>query len=120
MTRKTTVFLSFLLGTLVVTLFSCIPARKYDELKAKYKITSDSLNACRTFSKSAETQINEQKAKILQLEKQMFGLEKDTSIIGTNYRNLTSKYDKLNQINEQLLNQLSKLTQNANNENTKL
>lgn len=120
MTRKSTVFLSFLLGTLSVAFFSCIPARKYDELNAKYKTVSDSLNACRTFSKSAETQVNEQKTQLLQLEKQKFGLEKDTAIIGTNYRNLTSKYDKLNQINEQLLAQLAKLTQNANNENTKL
>mgnify|MGYP002623644063 FL=1 len=105
---------------MAIAIFSCVPARKYEECQAKYKTSQDSLNACKEFSRTAQTQLNEMKAKQLELEKQKFGLEKDTSIIGTNYRNLVNKYDKLNQVNEQLLAQLSKLTANAANENKNL
>ncbi len=116
---------SILTASLIVSLFtllffSCIPARKYEEMEIKYKGARDSLNACKDFTKTAQTLINELKAKQLELEKQKYGLEKDTNIIGTNLRHLTSKYDKLNQVNEQLLAQLSKLTANATNENKTL
>jgi chemotaxis protein MotB len=53
-------------------------------------------------------------------EKQLLGLQKDTSIIGTNYRNLTSKYDKLNQVNESLIDKYNKLLSGSNSESQKL
>jgi chemotaxis protein MotB len=53
-------------------------------------------------------------------EKQLFGLQKDTSIIGTNYRNLTGKYDKLNQVNESLIDKYNKLLAGSNSESQKL
>lgn len=108
------------LALIVLLLHACVPQRKYEELDAKYKASRDSLVNCKDFTRTAQTTINELKSKQLELEKQKYGLEKDTSIIGTNFRNLTSKYDKLNQVNEQLLAQLAKLTANASNENKNL
>lgn len=101
-------------------IISCVPARKFEEeqsLKQKYL---DSLKLERTGGKDCKTKFEEEKAKTAELSKKVNGLEKDTTIIGTNYRNLTSKYDKLNQVNEQLLAQLSKITQNSANENAQL
>jgi len=53
-------------------------------------------------------------------EKQIIGLQKDTSIIGTNYRHLTSKYDKLNEVNESLIDKYNKLLAGSNSESQKL
>jgi chemotaxis protein MotB len=103
-----------------LTYVSCVPARKYEEEQALKKQYKDSLYTERNFSKNCKEQLASETAKNADITKQIIGLQKDTAIIGSNYRNLTSKYDKLNQINEQLLAQISKLTQNANNENTKL
>ncbi len=115
-------FLSFssVLLLLTLVLFSCVPARKYEELDLKYKANRDSLNNCKDFTRTAQTTINELKAKQIEMEKQRVGLEKDTSIVGTSLRHLTKQYDKLNQVNEQLLAQLAKLTANASNENKNL
>ena len=53
-------------------------------------------------------------------EKQVIGLQKDTAITGTNYRNLTAKYDKLNSVNETLLDRYNKLLSGSNSESQKL
>jgi chemotaxis protein MotB len=106
------------LSSLIIT--SCVPARKLEEEQAKRNACESELKSLKEANQKYEAQLTELKQKVAQLEKQLFGLEKDTSIIGTNYRNLTGKYDKLNQVNEQLLSQISKLTQNAQNQNTQL
>lgn len=100
--------------------FSCVPARLMEETKAK-------LNACETERESLKKSSQENEAKIAELKEQMIknekenvGLKRDTSIIGSNYRNLTSKYDKLNSLNEQLMDRLNKLLTGSNNDNSKL
>ncbi|MCW3076453.1 MAG: hypothetical protein JWO32_1062 [Bacteroidetes bacterium] len=100
--------------------FSCVPARLMEETKAK-------LNACETERESLKKSAQENEAKIAELKEQMVknekenvGLKRDTSIIGSNYRNLTSKYDKLNTLNEQLMDRLNKLLTGSNNDNSKL
>ncbi|MBI2721914.1 MAG: OmpA family protein [Bacteroidetes bacterium] len=100
--------------------FSCVPARLLDETKAK-------LSACETERESLKKSVQENEAKVAELKEQMLknekenvGLKRDTSIIGSNYRNLTAKYDKLNSLNEQLMNRLDKLLAGSNSDNSKL
>jgi len=110
----------FIASLLTLTIASCVPQRKLEEEQTKRQAAEKELADLKVSSKTCETALTEEKQKNEQITKQINGLEKDTSIIGSNYRNLTNKYDKLEQINEQLLAQLSKLTQNQNNENNKL
>jgi chemotaxis protein MotB len=104
----------------LLTFDSCVPQRKLEEEQTKRKACEDELNSLKSTSKNCETMLNEEKQKTTDLTKSINGLQKDTSIIGYNYRNLTGKYDKLEQVNEQLLAQLSKLSQNQDNMNNKL
>jgi chemotaxis protein MotB len=90
-------------------LFACVPQRKLEEEKARRENCEKELAALKTSGADCETRNNEMKAKITEIEKQIAGLQRDTSIIGSNYRNLTVKYDKLNQINDQLQDKLSKM-----------
>jgi chemotaxis protein MotB len=92
-----------------VLLFSCVPQRQLEEEQAKRKSCESELAELKTKSQGFETQLTEATQKLADDLKVVTGLEKDTSIVGTSFRSLTSKYDKLNQINEQLLDKYNRL-----------
>lgn len=103
-----------------VFFFACVPATRLESEKTKRESCEKELANYKASSQSMETQLNELKNKMTEIEKQIIGLQKDTSIIGTNYRHLTSKYDKLNQLNESLLDKYNKLLLGSNSESQKL
>ena len=103
-----------------IALVSCVPQRKFLDEKAKRENCEKELANYKSSSQSLETQVNELKNTMAENEKQLTGLRKDTSIIGTNYRNLTSKYDKLNQLNESIIDKYNKLLAGSNSESQKL
>lgn len=105
---------------LLTSFFACVPANKLKDEKAKRENCEKELANYKASSQTLETQLTEQKNKIAEDEKRLIGLQKDTSIIGTNYRNLTSKYDKLNQLNENLIDKYNKLLAGSNSESQKL
>jgi len=100
----------YIFYTLIITLFfSCVPQRQLEEEQSKRKSCESELAALKSSSQNCETSYTEAKQKLVEYEKSITGLKKDTSILGTNYRVLTAKYDKLNQINEQLLDKYNRL-----------
>src|ERR1041385_5835348 len=105
---------------LIALMAACVPANKLTEEKNKRENCEKDLANCKASSQKMETELSELKNKMTEEEKQLLGLQKDTSIIGTNYRNLTSKYDKLNQVNESLIDKYNKLLSGSNSESQKL
>lgn len=103
-----------------VSLVACVPQRKLEEEKTRRESCEKELNALKASGADCETRATEMKSKIQELDKQIFGLQKDTSIVGTNYRNLTSKYDKLNMLNEQLLDKYNRLLAGSIDDSKKL
>jgi len=104
----------------LIAFASCVPQRLLEETKGK-------LNSCETELAQTKKNLQENEAKMAEMKEQMAkdqkaleGLRRDTGIINTNYRNLTVKYDKLNQLNEQLMDRLNKLLAGSEKENTKL
>jgi len=95
--------------TIALSLFSCVPQRKLEEEQAKRKSCETELADLKTRSQDCDTQLTEAKKQMTDDQKIAAGLQKDTAIIGTSYRSLTGKYDKLNQINEQLLDKYNRL-----------
>ena len=91
------------------SLFSCVPQRKLEEEQAKRKSCETELADLKSKSQGFETSLTEANKQLTDNAKVITGLEKDTSIIGTSFRSLTAKYDKLNQINEQLLDKYNRL-----------
>jgi chemotaxis protein MotB len=90
-------------------MFSCVPQRKLEEEQSKRTAAETELAALKTSSMDCDTRLTEANKLIADNNKAITGLEKDTSITGTSFRSLTSKYDKLNQINEQLLEKYNRL-----------
>jgi chemotaxis protein MotB len=108
-------------GLLFLTaIIACVPQRKFLDEKAKRETCEKELANYKSSSQTLETQTAELKNKIAEDEKRLVGLKKDTAIIGTNYRNLTSKYDKLNEVNENLIEKFNKLLSGSNSESQKL
>ncbi len=92
-----------------VSLFSCVPQRTLQEEQEKHASSEKELASLKIASMECDTKYTEAKQKMQEEEKIISGLQKDTSIVGNSFRSLTSKYDKLNQVNEQLLDKYNRL-----------
>lgn len=90
-------------------LFSCVPQRKLEEEQAKRANCEKELSDLKTSYQDCSTKLTEATNKLADYLKDITGLQKDTSIIGTNLRNLTGRYDKLNSVNDQLLEKYNRL-----------
>lgn len=110
----------YFLLLLITSIVACVPASKFQDEKSKRENCEKELANYKSSSASLETQMNELKDKMTDSEKRLAGLQKDTSIIGSTYRNLTSKYDKLNEVNGNVLDKYNKLLAGSNSESQKL
>lgn len=108
----------YILGVVFFT--SCVPARLLDETKEKLNTCETELSAIKKTSQENDAKLAELKEDAEKNEKIMVSLKRDTTLNGGNLRNLTSKYDKLNTLNEQLLDRLNKLVSGAEKDNAKL
>lgn len=106
--------------TCAVIGFSCVPARKLEEAQEKQKACETELASVKKSNQENEAKLAELKEAMVKFEKENIGLKRDTSIIGSSYRNLTSKYDKLDQLNQSLMDRLNKLLTGSANDNSKL
>ena len=104
----------------LVGLSSCVPQRLMEETKAK-------LSTCETESAAAKKNANELEAKNAEMketiakdEKDLAGLKRDTAILGTNLRLLSNKYDKLNLVNDQLLDKYNRMLTGSEKDNATL
>jgi len=100
--------------------FSCVPARKLEEAESKQKACETELASLKKSAQENEVKLAELKEQMVKNEKENVGLKRDTTIVGSNYRNLTSKYDKLDQLNQQLMDRLNKLLSGSASDNAKL
>ncbi len=100
--------------------FSCVPARQLEECRDKQKACETELAAIKKSAQENEAKLAEVKEQMIKNEKENVGLKRDTTIIGSNYRNLTSKYDKLDILNNQLMDRLNKLLAGSEKDNSKL
>jgi chemotaxis protein MotB len=118
MTLKRTFLLSVAAAMAVFT--SCVPGKKYDEALAREKACQDELAALKSSDQQTVEKLKVDEELLVKENKEIEGLRRDTSIIGSNYRNLTMKYDKLNNLNEQLMDKYNKLFLNSEKDNAKL
>lgn len=107
------------LGT-VMYLSSCVPQNKLIEEQNKRKTAEAAAAAAKAADQDCETKKTELQSQVDQMQKSITGLTQDTNIVGTSYRNLTSKYDKLNQVNEQLLDKYNQMLQGSQDNAQKL
>ncbi len=99
---------------------ACVPARKYEEMNARYTSMQSELAAATAAEREARTANEELKAKYADMARNAEQLERDTTIMGTSLRRMRSQYDKINELNEDLLGKYNKLLAGETSENRKL
>ena len=88
-----------LYGLIICSLFSCVPAKKYEELKARQEACRDEVSALKALNQDLEEENNELKASIDMVQKQrsLFQSELaeskiDLATMNNNYDNLKETY----------------------------
>ena len=99
---------------------ACVPARKYEELNARYKAMQESESAALAKAQQAEASMKDQQVSMEDLTRRKEMLERDTLTLGTSLRRLTTQYDKINSLNNELLDKYNTLVAGGNSENRKL
>ncbi|MCB9178925.1 MAG: OmpA family protein [Flavobacteriales bacterium] len=107
----------FLLGAAFV---SCVPARKYEEEKQRATTLQQEADAAIRKALDVQTSYDEQAAKLADQTKRVSELERDTTVLGTSLRKMTVQYDKINTLNDELLNKYNALLAGSTGENRKL
>lgn len=108
------------LTMLTIGVVSCVPQRKYAELEAS-KNQTQTENAELQKKSDALSADNKEKTTTIETQgKQLNKLSEDTTTYGKEYRRLRLMYDKVNDLNNELLNKNAMLLSNSQAENKKL
>lgn len=107
------------LGT-ILGISACVPARKYEELKAKSDACQEELKSLKSKSQQFEEENNELKVTIEDLRKRIERLNSDTLTLGTSYRLMKTKNNDLNRLNNELLRKMEMMRSGSEAENRKL
>lgn len=100
-------------------LFSCVPARKFEDMKASQEACEKERSELKKQNESLTTANNELKSSMSKYERELAALVADTTIKGNSYRVLTLQYDKISDLYGQLLQNQEKLRAGADAEQQK-
>jgi chemotaxis protein MotB len=110
----------FLIAICSAFLFSCVPAKQFEEMKKK-KETCEIENAqLKKDNESFTSKSAELQSTIDIMKKKIYGLELDSSVMGNALRTMTINYDQLNKTYQQLLSNYKELLSGSNSETQKI
>ena len=104
----------------VAILSACVPARKYEELNSRFKAMQENESSALAKAQQAEAALKDQQVTLDDLRRRQDMLERDTLTLGTSLRRMTHQYDKINSLNNELLEKYNALLSGGNIENRKL
>lgn len=118
MFRPRTTFSSvFIIGLLLT---ACVPARKYEEQKSKAAALQAEVDGATSKSRDVQAAYDELRSTTLQDAKRLTELHRDTTVLGNSLRQMTGQYDKINSLNNELLEKYNKLLAGDRSENREL
>ena len=80
---------------LILLMYACVPAKKYQELLEKSNACDTELSAMKEKYLTYDAQNKELQAKVEQLDRSVNTLKSDTTRLGNSMRQLRAKYDQL-------------------------
>lgn len=113
-------YISLLTVVVLISITACVPQRLLEESKSKLALCETEASTAKKSAQQSEATVVELREKMAKVEKELFGLQKDTSILSTNLRLLQNKYEKLNFVNDQLLDKYNKMLLGSEKDNAKL
>ncbi len=101
-------------------LVACVPARKYEEADRRARTFQQEAETANAKALDAQTRMGEMSAELGGLNKRVGELERDTTVLGTSLRKMTVQYDKINALNDELINKYNALLAGNSSENRRL
>ena len=101
-------------------LTACVPARKYEEQKSKAAALQAEVDGATSKSRDVQAAYDELRSTTLQDAKRLTELHRDTTVLGNSLRQMTGQYDKINSLNNELLEKYNKLLAGDRSENREL
>ena len=105
---------------LSILISSCVPQRILEETKTKLANCETESANLKKANQEAESKLASATETLTKNEKDIVGLRRDTAILGTNLRLLQNKYDKLNLVNDQLLDKYNRMLVGSEKDNASL
>lgn len=105
---------------IVVLFTACVPQRKYEELQASMDAMRSESEAALAKARDAQATLDAQASEMSDLKRRVKLLEQDTTTLGTSLRKMQQQYDKINALNDELLDKYNKLLAGDRSENRKL
>ncbi|MBV6403939.1 MAG: OmpA family protein [Flavobacteriales bacterium] len=99
---------------------ACVPHRKYEELRASMETMRAESEAASAKARDAQAALDSQNTALSDLQRRVKLLEQDTTTLGTSLRKMQQQYDKINALNDELLDKYNKLLAGDRSENRKL
>jgi chemotaxis protein MotB len=99
---------------------ACVPARKYEESVARVRTMQGEVDAANARARDAQAAIEEIRARDAENAKRVDELRRDTTVLGRSLRQMNLQYDKINDLNNELLDKYNKLLSGDRSENRKL
>ena len=111
-----------LIYLLICSIFfqACVPARKFEEISEKQEVCAGELKTLKTLKTELQTENTELGSKNQQLNELTSRLIKDTTILGKSLRMKEKQYDKIDQLNKRIQDQLEMLQNGQSRQNKKL
>ncbi len=104
----------------VLLLTACVPQRKYQELQTSLETMRAETEAALAKARDAQASLDTQSTATSDLRRRVKLLEQDTTTLGTSLRKMQQQYDKINALNDELLDKYNKLLAGDRSENRKL
>lgn len=105
---------------LCLAISSCVPARKYQEMQSAKEQCEKDMDALKKKNEGLASKNKELESQVEVNNKTLEELNADTALLGKQYRQLKTQYDKINELNDILSNKSNALLSQASTENQKL
>jgi chemotaxis protein MotB len=112
--------LIIILAALTMTMQSCVTARKYEEMQARRESAEQELANVKGQNEACQSKLKETQTELDLTKTKNEELISDTAQMGKDYRYLRTQYDKVNELNDILMNKNTLMLNSAKEENQKL
>ena len=105
---KNNCFKLIVYSVIISFLFACVPAKKFEDEKAKRKSFEEQNTLLKTTNEQLKASIKDLTNMNENLQKRIKDLTKDTAVISASLNQMRERYDKINQLNNELIDKLEK------------
>ncbi len=106
--------------SLILCVGGCVPAKKFEDMRVRAEAAEKERQSLLEKLKNFEISKTECEDKLKGMNTEIASLKRDTMITGKSLRKMTSQYDKINNLNDELIKKIRQLENSNKSESVKL